>query len=654
MASLARRRQILLFLVAIILPCSVLVALGVRMIGQERELSEKRLADEQRRAISQIRQELLARLEQIKFQEVAALASQPGGVPRGEYQNPGVVLVAPVERGRVVLPWETDLGVRRARQQLEQPQFARTIEQGEREELVAKDLANATRLYQAAIEASRHPVQAAYARLLLARALHKFGQRREALIHLRRILAVPSQVTDEHGVAVSLYAAARLLGGGLSHAAVLERLRGQLQAQRWAPPAEAYMLRALVDTLVASAPDSAVRAAASDLKQIVSDRLRYVEQALAFQSDFPSLGLAPVVPTGSRNPDPKWIVYGQEAWLVSAAALPGGSSAVVVAVRAADVFGSLEDAGVLSSSLAGAAQLLPDAESQGEPLGPGLAGLRVRFSAAESGALANQWNLQRSFYLVTLLFVLSVTLLGAYLLWRDVRRDLRLAELRSQFVSGVSHELKTPLTAIRMFAETLSIGRSADPDQQQEYLDTIINESERLTRLLNNVLDFSKIEQGKKTYRFAPNSLADIVHASARAMQYPLEQQGFQLQLDVEDGMPPVRVDRDAIEQAILNLLTNAMKYSGEGRQIDLRLRKEDGRVLIEVSDHGVGIDPEQQARIFERFYRVPTPENQQVPGTGLGLTLVEHIAKAHGGRVAVKSAPTKGSTFTLDLPLEP
>ena len=651
MASQTHRRQVLLFLVAIMLPSSLLVALGLRMIGQERELSEKRLADEQRRVISQIRQELLARLERIKFQEVSALASQAGGTPRNEYENPAVALVARVQHGRLVLPWEMDRRPQEARQQLEQPEFARLIERGEREELVTRDLAEATRLYQEALDASRNPVQAAYARLLLARALHKLGQRRTALRHLRRILRVPSEVTDEHGVPLSLYAAARLLESGIDHTPVLETLQGELQAARWLSPAEAYMVRTLVDTLVGSAPDSAVRQSATDLKHIVSERLHYVEQALALQNDFPSLGVAPVAATGAGNTEPSWTVYGQDAWLVSAAPLPGTSSSVVVAVRAEDVFGSLEEAGVLSSSLAGAAQLLLDAASDGELLGPNFPGLRVRFS--EGGALASRWNLQRSFYLVTVLLVLSVTLFGAYLVWRDVRRELRLAALRSQFVSGVSHELKTPLTAIRMFAETLRMGRLADPELRTEYLDTIINESERLSRLLNNVLDFSKIEQGKKTYRPEPNSLAEIVHAAARAMQYPLEQAEFELHLHVEDGMPPVRVDRDAIEQAILNLLTNAMKYSGDSREIELRLRKENGRALIEVADHGVGIEPEEQTRIFERFYRAPTPENQQVPGTGLGLTLVEHIAKAHGGSVAVKSTLAEGSTFTLDLPLK-
>jgi len=195
------------------------------------------------------------------------------------------------------------------------------------------------------------------------------------------------------------------------------------------------------------------------------------------------------------------------------------------------------------------------------------------------------------------------------------------------------------------------MGRPADAATRDEYLDTIVNESERLTRLLNNVLDFSKIEQGTKKYRMVPQSLAEIVRSAARAMQYPLEQQRFVLRTEVEDNMPPVPVDRDAIEQAILNLLANAVKYSGDSRDIEVRLRSEDGMAVIEVTDRGAGIAPAEQARIFERFYRVPGPENDRIPGTGLGLTLVQHVAEAHDGHVRVESAPGKGSTFGIVLP---
>jgi signal transduction histidine kinase len=255
--------------------------------------------------------------------------------------------------------------------------------------------------------------------------------------------------------------------------------------------------------------------------------------------------------------------------------------------------------------------------------------------------------------MAALALALTVALLGGYLLWRDVRRELRMAELRGHFVSSVSHELRTPLTAIRMFAETLRAGRLEQEKTREEYLDTIVSESERLSRLVDNVLDFSRIEQGRKTYRFRSTSLAEVVRAAARAVQYPLANQGFRLNTEVEEDVTMARADPDALEQAVLNLLTNAIKYSGDSREIGLQLRRRDGAAEIQVIDHGIGIPAVEQARIFEKFYRSPTRENELLPGTGLGLTLVEHVARAHGGNVTVESRPGEGSTFSIRIPLE-
>jgi signal transduction histidine kinase len=194
---------------------------------------------------------------------------------------------------------------------------------------------------------------------------------------------------------------------------------------------------------------------------------------------------------------------------------------------------------------------------------------------------------------------------------------------------------------------------AAGPEAQAEYLETIINESERLTRLLKNVFDFSKIEAGQMTYRFETASLAEVVRRAACTMQYPLTQKGMRLNLELDETLPAVRMDADAVEQAVLNLPVNAVKYSGESREIVLRLLSKNGCAVIQVTDRGVGIPHGEQSRVFEKFYRVRTPENSLIPGAGLGLTLVEHIAKAHGGWVEVESAPGRGSTFSLYLRLE-
>jgi signal transduction histidine kinase len=399
-----------------------------------------------------------------------------------------------------------------------------------------------------------------------------------------------------------------------------------------------------------SSADSAEARTVGDLADAINTRLACTEQVIALQRDFPRLGLG-AVGLRRHNAEARWVPYGAPRWLVGKAAPLGGEGDVVLAVWADSLFATVEDAVLKSSGGAGELIVASNEEEDGELLGAAFPGLMARF-ASLPGVGEASWDVRRWFYVVALLLVVSVTLFGAYLVSRDVRRELRLAEMRSRFVSAVSHELKTPLTAIRMFAETLQLGRSSDPETQTEYLETIVNESERLTRLLNNVLDFSKIERGKKEYRRTPDDLADIVSASARAMQYPLEQRQFTLNVEVQDGLPPANVDRDAIEQAILNLLANAMKYSGDSRVIDLRLKQVDGQVVIEVVDHGVGIDSGEQSKIFEQFYRVPTKGNDGIPGTGLGLTLVRHIAEGHGGQVTVESIPGQGSTFAIHLPL--
>jgi len=650
MAAHGHRRQVLLFLVAIILPCAVLVVLGLRMVAQERELSEKRLADERRSITGQLRQELAARLERIALQEATALAADPQRVFSRTYQTPAVVLVARSADGQLELPWERDPRSARFRRLLDQNAFARLMGQGERAEIGSRQPGAAVSSYSGALAAAGDPAQAAYARLLRGRAFLAAGRRAEALRDYTAVLRTRLDVVDEHGVPLALYAATRLLDAGVQREAVIDRARRAADAGGWLSPTALYLLRDLVGSLRSSA-DSAEAGTAADLAGAIRGRLACAEQLIALQRDFPRLGLGAMGP-GMPNAEARWVPYGSPRWLVGKAAPLGGEGEVILAVSADSLFAAAQDAVFKSSGGAGKLMVASNEEADGELLGAAFPGLMARFRSLP-GAAEPGWDARRWFIVVALLLVVSVTLFGAYLVSRDVRRELRLAEMRSRFVSAVSHELKTPLTAIRMFAETLQLGRSPDRETQSEYLETIVNESERLTRLLNNVLDFSKIERGQKEYRRAPNDLADIVSASARAMRYQLEQQHFTLNVEVRDGIPVANVDRDAIEQAILNLLSNAMKYSGASRVIDLRLTQGDGQAVIEVGDRGVGIALDEQQKIFEQFYRVPTKHNDGIPGTGLGLTLVSHIAEGHGGRVTVESSPGQGSTFAIHLPLQ-
>jgi signal transduction histidine kinase len=409
------------------------------------------------------------------------------------------------------------------------------------------------------------------------------------------------------------------------------------------------MAAVVISTLRSKGPPE-IQALASDAEPAVAAQVARREQAVALQQTFPALARQ-FPATATRADEPFWLPFGQEPWLIGFTADVSSRPLKLVAVDASTAFEGLESAARCAAGGGCRLALASGAGPDGYPLGPALPGLTLVDVTIPGADGTGGWSPQQAFYLAALSLVLAVAAFGAYLLWRDVRRELRVAELRSQFVSSVSHELKTPLTAIRMFAETLRMGRPADPALRNEYLDTIVNESERLTRLLNNVLDFSRIESGRKVYQFAPHDLEAIVRTAARAMQYPLAQQGFDLQVDVVAGIPPVPVDADALEQAILNLLANALKYSGDARRIELRLARDDDHAVISVRDWGIGIEPGDQQRIFDKFFRVARPENRLIPGTGLGLTLVDHIVRSHHGRVDVESTPGAGSTFRIYLP---
>lgn len=648
MAAEGHRRQVLLFLVAIILPCVVLVVLGLRMLEQERELGEKRLADERRAITTQLRQELSAHLDRIALAEATVFLADDDRPASRDYGQPDVVLVASLTDGHLTLPWERDPGPARFRRLLDQGEFARLVSRGERAEIGARKPRESVPLYDDALNVATSPVQRTYAHLLRGRAAMAAGLRRAAMRDFTAVLDAGRDMVDEHGVPLALYAAARMLEMGVEGEAVADCIGRMLSASRWLSPSALYMVRDL-DVGLPSSTDSTVDRTVRALGEEITRRIARAEQAIALQRDFPRLGLA----GGPRihNGEARWVPYGTPAWLVGQTAL-GGDREVVVAVSGDSIFDAVEAAVLEPSGVEAHLAVASGEEADGELLGAAFPGIAARFGTAP-GTNQPGADLRRWFYLVALVLVVSIALFGAYFVSRDVRRELRLAEMRSRFVSAVSHELKTPLTAIRMFAETLQLGRSPNLETQTEYLETIVNESERLTRLLNNVLDFSKIERGKKEYRRTPTDLADIVTTSARAMQYPLEQQRFTLNVDVQDGLPPVNVDRDAIEQAILNLLANAMKYSGQSRVIDLRLTGADGHAVIAVVDRGVGIARAERDKIFQQFYRVPSKDNDGIPGTGLGLTLVQHIVEGHDGTVTVKSAPGEGSTFAIYLPLE-
>lgn len=275
----------------------------------------------------------------------------------------------------------------------------------------------------------------------------------------------------------------------------------------------------------------------------------------------------------------------------------------------------------------------------------------IKFQGTSVKELGETW-MHRSFLI---LGILSLMIIGGLILTKHiVGKEMALAKLKADFVSNVSHELRTPLALIRLYAETLELGRITTPDKKQQYYRIIRKESERLTSLINNILDFSRIEAGRKEYEFRETDIAELVRNTLDSYRYQIEQQGFALEESIDPNLPPVPVDREAIARALVNLVNNALKYSKDDKFIGVKLYRDNGAVNLEVTDHGIGIARRDQSKIFEKFYRAGDPLVHNTKGSGLGLSLVRHITHAHGGNIAVESTPGRGSRFIMSLPLPP
>jgi signal transduction histidine kinase len=252
-----------------------------------------------------------------------------------------------------------------------------------------------------------------------------------------------------------------------------------------------------------------------------------------------------------------------------------------------------------------------------------------------------------------LMIVLAIAMaLGVFLVAGAAAREVRVAELKSNFVASVSHDLKTPLALIQLFAETLELGRVRTPERAQEYYGIINGEAKKLTRLIENILDFSRMEAGLRPYRMEPADLQESVTKVLSRMETQFTQGHFDVTATIEPNLPRILADEGAAEQAIENLLANAMKYSGESKTIEVAAKRAAGHIVVSVTDHGIGISRREHGRIFRKFYRVQRELGGGPQGTGLGLAIVEHTMRGHGGFVRVESEPDQGSTFSLHFPI--
>jgi signal transduction histidine kinase len=615
-----RTRSFGLLLAAILIPTAVVVLLAVRVVRQERELGERRASDARRDALEQLRRELTARLQAVRLEEVNRLIGESG--TRLPPDSP-IVFVARTAHDAMILPWDDQ------ETSSESSEFQRYRSEGEALEFERHDPIGAAASYQRALAAARTPLERCTARVSLGRGYLKASMRAQAYSVDRGTLADCGDVADADGVPLAVYAAERLLDGGRDQTLVASYIVRAVNRRRWLSPNEIRGLQSLLRRM----PDAV---AAEPLRRLTSVR-RDVEQVAALGRELSAHPERLQRVSRSAPGDLPWMGYGDEPWLVTLVSPTSFAAPIVMAVSS-------------RRSVPAGVTLATAPRSDAVPLGDGFVDLYVQWPA---GRFADQMAMPAAMYGVILSFVLGAVLLAGYFVLRDVHRESITALMRSNFVASVSHELKTPLTSIRAHAETLLLGRAGNAETTAEYLHTIVSESERLGRLVESVLEFSRIEQGRKTYHMKATRLDEVARAAARTMEYPLAQLGFTLTV-VNDGTAPTFTgDPEALTQAILNLLSNAMKYSGGARHIEMRIGTRDNEAYVDVVDHGIGIPKDDQSRIFERFHRVQSAETAGIAGAGLGLALALHAVEAHRGRIAVTSDVGRGSTFSVCIPLQ-
>jgi signal transduction histidine kinase/tetratricopeptide (TPR) repeat protein len=259
---------------------------------------------------------------------------------------------------------------------------------------------------------------------------------------------------------------------------------------------------------------------------------------------------------------------------------------------------------------------------------------------------------RRGVYFYMFLLIAGILVFGLVLTIRAVSHELELARMKSDFVSTISHEFKSPLTSIRQLAEMLHSGRVPSEARRQQYYDVLLEQSERLSLLTENILNLARIEEGRKEFVFEKTDISALLKETASSIQDRVRHEGFSIELEIKKDLPMAMVDRAAMGRAVTNLIDNAVKYSGESRRVVISASGEGEFLTIAVKDFGIGIRKEDLDKVFERFFRGGDELTRTVKGSGLGLTLVREIVEAHHGKVYAESEPGKGSTFFIKLPL--
>lgn len=656
-------------MLSILAPGSILFYFSIQNIVSQKQLTEKRLLEEQNELATELAEYFQLQLLECAstfFNRVDSLASELRENISLLDSISGVTQVFIVDKkGEFIWPHfldETQLKPRYHRSR----EFLQSFAEAEKSEFATSDLKKARQLYKTALKVTTNKSERATATNGLARVLVKQGLTKLALDQYRILSNRYGSVADDSGLPFAYYALHQLikLTSHKTSELILEDietilsrlLNGQIPLTDHTELLLQEVLNwfAETDETISQANNvyqkieairklfSFVLQEGSHLKQYLSGRDGTISSTKL--GDFEAI-------VGNSENQPTLHLLNRKS---NSSELVGFKVNLVSLRNKVLGYVPLKktslDLEVAIVPRAKATQIMRNPSTTIKELSP-VVPLWLLWISPNDPEIINRYISKRRWvYGIALAFLIAGMSFGIVLVLRDVSREQRLARLRTDFVSNVSHELKTPLTSIRMLAETMRLGRIKKKGEVQEYLSMIVNESERLSRLINNVLDFSKIDQGKKRYHLGPTNLSEVMKSVISVMENSISEKGFELKSDIAPNVQTV-ADADALEQAVLNLLSNAAKYSQARKEIFVRLWTDEEWIYIRVADKGIGIPESEQKHIFEKFYRGGIEHKHDISGTGLGLTVVKYVVDAHDGKIELESEVGEGSRFTIILP---
>ena len=580
-----RRGLFILLVVGILLPGAVLAVFGFRSLQQEQILAGQRTRESLRSAADLSAREVNRELARWR-----------------EWSDPTSAILV-LDNGRNL---QEAHGVLWRPGGLREPALTAEAEQAEEAEIRQKDYAKALNLYENALRNSPPGVRAAIL-MRIARTSRKAGDLDRALRSWRQVLSLQ----DSSAITPARFALAEA-----GAAAPLDLYR-DLISGRFPLARESYFFYA------GRARELIGERAAAEFQESERSRLALTEAVEDFLAN------------PRRIPAPGFVAFWQanKAVLLAEAALHTRLTKVA-------------QAGIDAAIRLRPRQSPPSGMSETRALDDPQLPWQLEAAPRDPAALERSLQNRQAVYFGSLAAVFAALVSGVFLTARAVRREAEFSRLHSDFVATVSHEFRSPLTGIRQLTELLESGIVKTDERRQEYYHLILQESDRLTHLVENLLDFSRLEAGRKEYRM------EAIDSSFWLEETATGARSLRLSTDIPAGLPAVRGDRHALSSVVGNLMDNALKYSPPNRPVQLVARTVSGKLSIAVTDQGPGITREEQSLIFERFYRGGGELSRQVKGAGIGLSLVKRIVEDHGGNVSVVSNPGEGSTFTIELPI--